>query len=272
LLWWHITMAAARRGTWFVDPPVQLAIVRAVARLGGGALLLFCVVDEHLHLVCYGTREQVGRIAGAISQTLTKRLKVVGMEPCRTREVDGRSHLQNLVPYVLTQTVHHHIPVHPAPWRGSCLADLVGARRLPGFDPGAIARALPRWDVEERALSAAGLGNAPLEPASDEQLRALGPAAVWKAAAAAVGRVGLEGNERSEVAARVAYAHLAKDWKEARNAAGLSEAGWSRLTQRTPDPGLIEAIRRRVALDERVRAVVSAQRALPSRADDSPWA
>jgi hypothetical protein len=226
----------------------------------------------HVTIAAQGTREQMGRLPGSIAQALGKGLvDVAEVEPARIRPVDGRPHLESLVSYVLTQTWRHKIAVHPAAWRGSCLADLVGARKLQGFDPSAISGALPRWDIEERALSAVGLGNAPLDSVTDEQIRSLGAAALWSASAAAIGRLALESNEPEVAAARVAYAHLAKDLPDARDAAGLSKAGWYRLRERPVDQVLLDTIRRRLALDLRVRDVVARTQTAREQ-PDSGWA
>ena len=69
--------------------------------------------------------------------------------------------------------------VHPAGWPGSCFWDLVGARRLPGFDPSALLRELPRLD-EGRFWRAVGLERGAPRPV--EAVVALGVSASWFAA------------------------------------------------------------------------------------------
>ena len=61
-------------------------------------------------------------------------LAAAPMAPAHVSPVNDRGHLASLVRYVLDQTTHHELQnvAHPALWRGSSFADIVGARIRPG--------------------------------------------------------------------------------------------------------------------------------------------
>jgi len=141
---YHLTLSTRRREPIARDLESRRAVLRALARVAGRQAVLFCLVDDHLHLVVEGDR----RVAGARASGLTRALGT--MVTARTdgfhiRPVEGRSHLEWLVGYVLTQTTRHGLAEHPALYEGSCFQDLVGARLLKGFQGSMLWRWLPRW-------------------------------------------------------------------------------------------------------------------------------
>jgi hypothetical protein len=182
--------------------------VRTLARAAGGDLALFSVVDDHVHLVLLADPPRLGRL----TRTLVLGLRAVAVAPvesARVRPVESRAHLESLVPYVLGQLAHHGLPGHPALWTGSCFTDLVGARRLPGLTL-RLAEALPRL-ARARVLDAAGLPGRLPDPASDQALRAGGPARLAAALTAAHAvPADLAGNTSAVVTARRAFAQLGR--------------------------------------------------------------
>jgi len=168
----HVNLATPERATLFPTVAAQLRAVRTIVRLGRGRIVLFCVVDDHVHLLIFASRELAGRIVRGLVQAWN-RLLGTRLGPPFFRRVESRRHLEKLVPYVLDQTTHHEIRScpHPALWPGSSFADLIGARRLPGFDRALLDQALPRRS-EQRFYDAIGL--APLSPADDRSLRTAG--------------------------------------------------------------------------------------------------
>jgi hypothetical protein len=191
--------------------------------------------------------------------------------------VNGRSHLENLVPYVLTQTAHHGLAKHPAAWIGSCLPDLVGARVLPGFDRTRLEAALPRYPLDEAALLTVGL-DFPLPHPDREALRALGATRLWRAAGAAVGVEEPVLKHPIEVAARVVYVALAKEAgivdREARETAKIARSVYYRLAEATPDPIVVAVVRQQIALQQASASSSAPNRAAfrqSSRAHESRW-
>lgn len=180
---WHLTLSTRTRMPVARDEAGRRAVVRRIVEVAGAWLVLFCVVDDHVHvvLVCLGDR--VGRVRAALVHAL-RPLSAAPLAPPYVRAVNGRRHLQWLVDYLLTQTTHHDLAVHPARWSGSCLHDLVGARVLDGWQP-RLFELLPRLGIRHVAR-VAGLDAGQLVPASDEAVRLAGAADLVTAASAAL--------------------------------------------------------------------------------------
>ncbi|MBN1337545.1 MAG: hypothetical protein JXB39_16450 [Deltaproteobacteria bacterium] len=252
--WHHLTLASEERAPLFPGDARRLAAVRALARTAGDRLALFFVADDHVHVVAHAPDGAVGRLAHDLLLAL-RAVAEAEVQPARARPVAGRDHMRTLLDYVLTQTAHHGIPVHPALWAGSCLPDLLGARAILGLDM-QLCEALPRVG-EAVILDAVGLGREPLVPAGDVALRMLGPARLAAAAARSSGVV-LKGREAPVVAARAAAAHLAREAglppALTAEALGVTPRGERYLAGRPVPASLLLAVRRRVALDERVAA------------------
>jgi REP element-mobilizing transposase RayT len=130
---WHLTYASDGRNPLFPDEVACRKAVRVLGRVAGTSTVLFSIVDDHLHLVLWCDRQRRGRLARALVQAL-RQVAPVPVESARVRAVENRSHMKWLVDYVLSQTIHHGIPSHPALWSGSCFPDLIGARQVPGLD------------------------------------------------------------------------------------------------------------------------------------------
>ena len=120
-----------------------------------------------------------------------------------------RRHLVTLVGYCLGQFAHHGLADDPAVATGSFFPDLVGARRVPGLSL-LLAAALPRFRAQE-AYAAVGLVNE-LQPASDAELRALGPFRLVELVAQTFARgPALAGRSPARLAARQVAARLAAE-------------------------------------------------------------
>lgn len=186
----HYMWRADGLRTVAVDTEQRLALIRALLGVDV-AVLSFCVVDNHVHALLESAPAPV---RSAIGRALAACAGVDG-EPARVKPVESRSHLQNLVRYHVDQAGHHALPDPAGLYDGSCFWDLVGARRLAGFDPARIRAHLPRTG-SAGWFALAGLPDlAPVEVGG----RALPELVV--AARAAVGALGA-GNARHEVAAR----------------------------------------------------------------------
>jgi len=262
MYFWHLTIAAAQRRHAFHDRARRLASVHALLRIAAPVLLLWCIVDDHLHLVIAGTRPEAGRLAQRLHLALAAIMPDAEFEAARIRPVEDRHHLVTLVPYVLAQTRKHDLPFHPARWDGSCFQDLVGARRLCHFDARPLAQALPRL-TRDQILAAVDAPPWSLRPVDDDRVRATAPAALAEAAAAAVGLPRLQGRTEAAVEARCVVLHLARraEWPVSHLAPLLRVHPGSarRLVARAPDPKLEDAVRRQIAL----RAAVPEQRRPP---------
>ncbi|MBN1335945.1 MAG: hypothetical protein JXB39_08300 [Deltaproteobacteria bacterium] len=263
---WHLTLATEGRQALFPDEAARRAAVRALASVARERLVLFSVVDDHVHLVTLGDRP--GHLGRSVRLVLRPHA-LVPPEAARVRPVEGRSHLESLVRYLLGQPVHHGIPVHPALWTGSCFLDLAGARLLPGFRD-RLPELLPRLP-RSAVFRAVGLPPDAVRPADDACIRTLGPARLHAAATAVVG-LGpvLSGRAADVVAVRAAASALARGagiaTAESAHAFGLPLRTVQRLARSSIDPALSEAIRRRLTLEESVAALPSG----PYRTPETP--
>ena len=251
----HLTLAADGRQALFPSEAERRLAVRTLARVGGASIVLFSVVDEHVHVVANLEPEGEGRLARALLLAL-RPLTSVSLDPARVRPVEGRSHLERLVRYVLQQPVHHGIPTHPALWTGSCFPDLVGARILPGFQA-TLAEFLPR--LPQAALfGAVGLSVTDGRPTPTDTLRHLGATRI-RDAATAVLAVGpdLEGRADDVVAVQAATCLLAQEAgiarREVASAIGVPLRTAQRRVHHVVPAEILDAVRVHLALEEAVR-------------------
>ena len=91
---WHLTISSSRRDNLFPTRSHRVRLARQVTRVGA-PVLLYCAVDDHLHLVVEGERPV--RLGGALVRSLSTRSEVA---PAHIKEVAGRRHLLTLVDYV----------------------------------------------------------------------------------------------------------------------------------------------------------------------------
>lgn len=252
--WWHLTFASDGRRPLYPAEGPRRAAVRALARCAGSEALLFNLADDHAHVVLECSRGRAGRLAGALALALRKPA-AVPLEPARIRPVEGRSHLENLVAYILRQACHHGLPDHPALWNGSCFLDLVGARAVDGLDLH-LAAALPRFRLRD-AFRAVGLPEEHLDPAPPDRLRALGAAGLRDAVTAALAADPDLGSRSDDVVrARRTVASLARQAGVPRGevAWALSVTGRTalRLSHERAEERWLLATQRRVALQDAV--------------------
>jgi hypothetical protein len=251
---WQIRLSSDDRHPLFPDEHRLRAGVRVLAHTVGRECVLFCIVDDHVHVVLYCEREVVTWRARSLCRVLRARA-AVPVSPSWIKPVGSRAHLHTLVGYILDQTGHHGLPVHPALWSGSCFPDLVGARCLPGLEL-QLQHALPRlqpWEI----CKPVGLRPSDLEPLKDEDLRSLGAARILAASSAVLGAgPGMDERTRSRFLVHAMTA-------QAGQAAGLAreELAWAlqcsgrhvlRLESAEISETLLRSVRVRLALEEAV--------------------
>ncbi len=151
---WQIVINSVDRNPLFPSEALLRLAVRTLVAVVGPWSALFCIVDDHAHVVVCCYDGEAPRLADALHRAL-QRLSAVPLSPPFLGAVRGRAHMESLLGYVPAQTSHHGIPVHPALWTGSCFVDLVGARLLPGFG-NCIMQLLPRFRL--RQLPGRGAG------------------------------------------------------------------------------------------------------------------
>lgn len=206
---YHLTFSAVGRHPLFPLEAARRAAVRALARVAGAWVVLFALVDDHVHVVVSCEEDRVGRLARAILLAL-RPLASVGIDPAHVRPVRDRGHMEWLVGYVLSQPTHHGLAEPPALTTGSCWPDLVGARRVPGMAM-PILRPLPRFRLRD-ACRHVGLPEVELAPVSLDVVRAAGAARLVDTVADTLAvPPGLDGNVPAVVDARTAAAHLGAD-------------------------------------------------------------
>lgn len=178
--------------------------------------------------------------------------------------MQGRAHLENLVPYLLSQTSHHGLRVHPALWNGSCFLDLVGARAISGLHL-QLFDALPRYRIAD-VMEAVGLPRKPVVPFDDRQLREMGAAALARVAAVALA-VGpdLVGRTEEVVSARAAVCVLAASvgiaTREIAVVMNLAPRTVQRITATPVDQAVLRSVRTYLALESLVRRLIDTESA-----------
>lgn len=264
---WQIRLSTRGRLAPFPGEAEQRAALRALARVAGERLVLFALVDEHVHAVL-ACGEGAGQAARAVRLAL-QHLARSPLQPVWVEAVGGRNHLESLLRYYLGQPRHHGLPVPAALWSGSCFPDLIGARLLPGFRD-QLAEQLPRLP-RAAVFQAVGLPGSTLEPADDAALRRAGATRLAAAAAAALA-VGpsLAGREAGVIDARAAACQLAKaaglPTSELAHALGAPLRTVQRLGSHPLDPAILFVVRRRVALED----LAAAQPPVPMTAEPDP--
>ncbi len=254
---WHLTFATKGRQVPFPDETRRRLAIHQLVAVAGDELVLFCLVDDHFHVVVLCTRRRAGIIARALARTLAP----IAVAPLRlgdNRPVETRSHVTWLVRYLLEQVLHHKIQgTHPALWTGSCFQDLVGARVIGGCR-------LRLWDVLPRLpLSTVcryvQLSPDEIAPIGDQRLRAAGVARLAAAASAALAvPPDLRGKEPAVMLGKRAVSQLSR-------AAGIprTEVAWAlgvtvrtvtRLFDPLVEPAVMRAVRIRLTLEDVVRS------------------
>lgn len=262
----HYTVSTVGRRPLARDEAERRRILRAVAELGGERLLVFCLVDEHLHNGLGG--ERLGFLGREIRNLLGHLRPDLELEPGHMKPVVQRGHLQRLVSYCVRQPIKHGLAgVHPALYSGSCFQDLIGVRVLEGFSLSSLRVELPRLSQRE-LLPVAGLFPIPIDSATDDELRRSGAARIVRLAADtfAVGPE-LIGSERAVLRARALAVRTALGVGfSPRDLAQYLHVGLrtvQRLATSAVDRRGETALRRRLTLEDRVaqQAMSAATRA-----------
>ncbi|MBA2319957.1 MAG: hypothetical protein H0V89_02270 [Deltaproteobacteria bacterium] len=222
---------------------MALRTVRRVARFFGPRTLWFCVADNHLHQVVEAEPAEVSLLRRNLDFVLRG---LTGQRfDLRFKPVEEQSHLLSCWPYVRGNREHHGLLAN----EGSGIADIVGARLVPGFDPRRWERHIPRRTLAGMLEAVDFPG---IEPMPKAEVRAHGSTALVRAAAGAIGWPEIESNLRVMVHARAAAIHIAGQAGiaagEIRHALGISRSTAHRLGTRR-DPALEEGILRRLAFD-----------------------
>ena len=239
---------------------MRLAI-RKLTCVGGEEIVLFCIVDDHIHIVLQAERNRAGRLAQAIACSLSP-VAASPIGPAYVRPVKDRSHMNWLVNYLLSQPKHHDMIGHPALWSGSCFLDIAGARIVEGMQL-QVGKVLPRFRVRT-AYEAVGLPPKEISPARDSDVRAAGAARLASAAGAALA-VGppLTGKIDSIVHARRAVVQLAREVaipnSEVAWALGITKRTAGRLVEPPVEKELMQAIRKRLVLEDLVHRLKSVE-------------
>ncbi len=129
VLQWHVTWSTQGRRPIAPDEARRRALLRAVVDRTGAVLVLFSIVDDHLHVWLIGGRPALVAAVRSIGYAL-RALAAAPVQAPHVEPVERRGHAEWLVAYLLTQTTHHGIATHPAAWSGAALPDLLGARRI----------------------------------------------------------------------------------------------------------------------------------------------
>ena len=249
---WHLTHSAEGRYPILPDEKARRSAVRKLALACGAELILFCIVDDHIHNVVLAKRERAGRLAQAIARSL-RSVAVSPIGPARIRPVEGRSHMEKLVTYLLVQPKRHDIPTHPALWSGSCFQDIAGARFIEGMRL-QIGNVLPRFRIRT-AFEAVGLPPKEITPADDSAIRAAGATRLVSDAGAALA-IGppLAGKTALLVCARRAVTQIARKvgipFSEVAWALGITERAARRLLAPHLEKEKLHAIRKYLALED----------------------
>lgn len=256
---WHLTWATDGRHPIVPGEEGRRAVVRALGRCAGAQTVLFCLADDHLHLVLDCSRQRAGRLAQGLLVSL-RALSGQCVEPARVRPVDTRSHLRSLVPYLLTQVQRHGLDEHPALYSGSCFPDLIGARVVEGLDiPARVGQVLPRFRLRA-AFESVGIPSLALRPASDDLVRATGAARIVAACSAALAAPpSLVGKAAIVTQTRRCAVQLGRDVALATEELAWALSITTRAVRRLREPGLpgplLRAARMRLALEDAVYSV-----------------
>ena len=249
---WHLTHTSDGRYPLFPDEETRRSAVRKLARVAGAELVLFCIVDDHVHSVVRADRARAGRLAQAILRSL-RSIAAATIHSTHIRSVEDRSHLEWLVKYLLTQPKRHEMATHLALWSGSCFQDLARARIVEGMRL-QLCNVLPRFRIRT-AYEAVGLPPREIAPAQDPAVRAAGAARLVSAAGAALAvNPSLSGNTDPIVRARRAVVQVAHkvdiSFAEVAWALGITRRSAMRLVESPAEDDVQQAIRRRLAIED----------------------
>jgi len=106
---WHLTFSAQGRHPFFPNEQERRRAVRSLVRVVGPYLVLFCIVDEHIHLVVIGERALAGRLAQMVALAM-QAIAATPLQRAYFTPVESRSHMLKLADYLLGQPAKHGLP------------------------------------------------------------------------------------------------------------------------------------------------------------------
>jgi hypothetical protein len=249
----HLTFASEGRMPLFTTEPKRCAGLHALARSARGKLVLFCIVDEHVHVVlAVASRADAGHVGRALRRSL-QNAAGVALGPAFIRPITTRSHAEWLArTYIIAQPKKHGLPDHPALYSGSCFQELVGARQLVDLRIEAL---LPRFDVRD-VLTTVGLPRRLVEPLEPDAIRRLGVGRVLDASMSVLALAELTGRSRPSVSARRVAVQIADEVGIARSEIGhvmnLRPRSVRKIAALDTDVTVSRAVSIRLALEEQV--------------------
>jgi hypothetical protein len=249
----HLTFTSVGRLPLAPGEAMRRRVLHTVGRAAADVVVLFALVDDHLHLAVYCDEALLGQLCRALILGLRATVDV-DVNVAHRSPIRDRAHLETLVRYFLTQPAHHGLAEHPALTAGSCFPELVGARTVPGLTL-QLAEALPRYRLRV-AYPHVGLPATPLVPASAERVREAGAARIGAAVSAAAGcGPMLDGHTPLDADARAAAVHLARatevDLAELAHTLRITTRAVRRIAADRPAPEpLVRATRMRLALED----------------------
>lgn len=249
---WHISFSTRGRLPFFTSEEQLRHIIRMFIRLVGGAMVLFCIIEEHIHLLADCSRLQAGQIRRVVHRFLSQ-FTTTPIASTWLERVESRAHLRRLVNYFLQQPEKHLMGVHSALWTGSCFQDLIGARFIHGLQL-KIFRALPQYRLRE-AHESVGLPQEKLVPYSDSNIRKAGVGRLKEVAACALCvNPSLTGNDGPVVLARRTFVQLSKQAgissEEVAWALGITTDAVRRLSAKPYVERAKDAVRLRLSLED----------------------
>jgi hypothetical protein len=263
----HLTFASEGRMPLFATESQRCAGLHALARSAGGKLVLFCIVDEHVHVVlAVESRAEAGHVGRALRRSL-QNAAGVALGPAFIRPIKTRSHAEWLARnYIVAQPKKHGLPEHPALYSGSCFQDLIGARQVLDLR---IHELMPRFDIRD-VLATVGLPRKPIAPLEPDAIRRLGVGRIADASSAVLGLAELRGRARSIVTARRLAVQISDEIGIARAEIGhvlrLRPRAVRKIAALDTDAALSRAVAVRLALEEQV-ALLPASPSIDSRGD-----
>jgi hypothetical protein len=125
-------------------------LARSILRFGKeSGLLVFAIVDTHLHAALVCSREAAGRFIWRTELSAQALFRYgVPFERARIRRITDQKHLANAFRYVLRQYQRHGLEMDPF-FDGTALPDLLGFRAGNAWLPGRVRQLLPRVRREE---------------------------------------------------------------------------------------------------------------------------
>lgn len=249
----HLTFASEGRMPLFTTESQRCAGLRALARSARGKLVLFCIVDEHVHVVlAVENRAEAGHVGRALRRSL-RNAAGVALGPAFIRPIKTRSHAEWLArTYIVAQPKKHGLPGHPALYSGSCFQDLVGARHLLELR---ITDLMPRFDIRD-VLGTVGLPRSPIAPLEPDAIRRLGVGRIVDASMSVLGLAEITGRSRPNVLARRLAVHVSDDAGIARpeiaHTLELGARAVRKIAALDTDAELSRAVSIRLALEEHV--------------------